>query len=65
MLGSGRQGASYLIDRDGFLFQSPISWYAQQRRWDLSPGYQKTNAHFDRVIVSMVRTFVESLGHAF
>ena len=52
VLGSGSQGISYLIERDGFLFQSPISWYVQPRRWDLSPGYQKTNAHFDRPVVS-------------
>jgi hypothetical protein len=39
VIGSGRQGLAYLIERDGFLFQSPISWYAQKQRWDLStPG---------------------------
>ena len=27
ILGSGNQGASFLIDRHGFVFQSPISWY--------------------------------------
>src|SRR5262245_4109104 len=26
-LGSGARGRSYLIDRGGYLFQSPISWY--------------------------------------
>jgi Tfp pilus assembly protein PilF len=52
MLGSGNQGASFLIDRDGFVFQSPISWYARQRRWDLSPGYRDQNMHFDRVVTS-------------
>ena len=26
VLGSGRRGRSYLIDRDGLLFQSPIAW---------------------------------------
>ena len=40
VLGSGNQGASFLIDRDGFLFQSPISWYARPGRWDLSSGYR-------------------------
>ncbi|HZW31193.1 MAG TPA: cytochrome c3 family protein, partial [Isosphaeraceae bacterium] len=50
VLGSGSQGISYLIERDGFLFQSPISWYVQKRRWDLSPGYQRQNAHFDRPV---------------
>ena len=38
------RGSAYLIERDGFLFQSPITWYARQRRWDLSPGYEKDNA---------------------
>jgi predicted CXXCH cytochrome family protein len=52
VLGSGSQGIGYLIEHDGFLFQSPISWYAQKRRWDLSPGYDKTNPHFERQIVS-------------
>ncbi len=28
----GRGAISYLIERDGFLFQSPIAWFAQQRR---------------------------------
>jgi Flp pilus assembly protein TadD len=52
VLGSGNQGASFLVDRDGFLFQSPISWYARQRRWDLSPGYRGRNPHFDRAVIA-------------
>ena len=50
VLGSGRQGISYLIGRDGFLFESPINWYSQKRRWDLSPGFEVANYHFDRPI---------------
>ena len=46
-VGSGRQAVSYLIDRDGFLFESPITWYAQDRRWGISPGYEKRTARFD------------------
>jgi hypothetical protein len=38
-VGSGTRGYSYLTDRDGFLFQTPISWYAQKQRWDVSPGF--------------------------
>jgi Flp pilus assembly protein TadD len=49
-VGSGSQGVAYLIERDGFLFQSPVTWYARERRWDLSPGYEKSNLHFDRPI---------------
>jgi hypothetical protein len=38
-IGSGTHGHSYLSDRDGFLFQTPISWFSQAERWDLSPGF--------------------------
>lgn len=50
VVGSGTRGRSYLIERDRFLFQSPISWYAEENRWDLSPGYHDKNAHFNRPI---------------
>src|SRR5262249_6058290 len=51
-LGSGARGITYLIERDGFLLQSPIAWFAQQRRWDISPGYgdDVTQANFEREI---------------
>ncbi len=49
-LGSGTRGISYLVEHDGRLFQSPISWYSQKNRWDLSPGYELKNLHFDRPI---------------
>jgi tetratricopeptide (TPR) repeat protein len=41
VLGSGGQGRSYLINRDGYLFQSPISWFSQEKTWDLSPGFRE------------------------
>ena len=50
VLGSGRRGLSYLIERDGFLVQSPITWYSQAGRWGLSPGYEDLNYHFDRSV---------------
>ena len=51
-LGSGTRGISFLIERDGFLFQSPIAWFAQKRRWDISPGYGEFSArpNFERAI---------------
>jgi Flp pilus assembly protein TadD len=51
-LGSGTRGISFLIDRDGFLFQSPIAWFQQKRRWDISPGYGEftTRPDFERAI---------------
>jgi Flp pilus assembly protein TadD len=50
-LGSGARGIAYLIERNGFLFQSPIGWFAQQRRWDIAPGYgPNPRPNFDRAI---------------
>jgi Flp pilus assembly protein TadD len=50
VIGSGRQGATYLVERSGFLFESPITWYSRRQRWDLSPGFEGFNYHFDRPI---------------
>ena len=36
-LGSGTRGITFLIERDGFLFQSPIAWFAQQRAMGCFP----------------------------
>ena len=43
---------AYLIERDGFLFQSPITRYVRSERWDLSPGYEKKNLHFERPVLA-------------
>jgi hypothetical protein len=50
VFGSGTRGRSYLVQEDGALFQSPISWFSQKQMWDLSPGYEKGNRHFQRPI---------------
>ena len=49
-VGSGARSISYLVERDGRLFESPITWYTQKQQWDLSPGYEKISAHFERPI---------------
>jgi Flp pilus assembly protein TadD len=51
-VGAGDQGRSYLINRDGFLFQAPASWFPRKQRWDLSPGYEDWNWHFGRPALS-------------
>ena len=50
-VGSGARGRSYITDRDGLMFMSPITWYSQKGRWDLSPGYELTNWRFERPIL--------------
>jgi hypothetical protein len=49
-IGSGTRGISFAVAKGNGLFQSPLAWYAQERRWDLAPGYRDLNAHFDRPI---------------
>jgi Tfp pilus assembly protein PilF len=39
VIGSGLHGISYLSNRDGYLFQTPISWFSQKQIWDKSPGF--------------------------
>ena len=51
-IGSGKRGRSYVINRNGLLFQSPIGWYSGRSRWDLSPGYTvDSNPRFERRLV--------------
>jgi Flp pilus assembly protein TadD len=49
-VGSGTRGRSYLVTHDGYLFQSPITWYPQRHKWDLSPGYTTRHHHFSRPV---------------
>lgn len=39
VIGSGNHSRSYLLEIEGFLFESPITWYASRQDWDMSPGY--------------------------
>lgn len=51
-VGSGKRGRTFLVDRGGMLFESPVTWYAGRNRWDLSPGYLPgSHARFRRRIV--------------
>lgn len=39
-IGSGHRGLTYLFETDGFLFESPVNWYANKHMWDTAPAYQ-------------------------
>lgn len=50
-VGSGRRGRSYVLIKDDHLYMSPISWYGQESKWDLSPNYPAGNhPRFERRI---------------
>ncbi len=50
VVGSGHLTVTYLIERDGFLSESPITWYTSRKAWDFSPGYEKENVSFGRPV---------------
>ncbi|MBC7447779.1 MAG: hypothetical protein H7330_06930 [Hymenobacteraceae bacterium] len=51
VIGSGNQTRSYILARNGYFFELPITWYSARRIWDLSPGYENgQNSGFGRTI---------------
>src|SRR5262249_3660715 len=38
-IGSGNLARTYLAEIDGFLHESPITWYTSQKKWSMSPSY--------------------------
>ncbi len=51
VVGSGRHARTYLVETDGFLVESPVSWYDSRKAWDVSPGYDVANGQgFKRAI---------------
>lgn len=39
VIGSGRHSRSYLLEIDGFMVESPVTWYESRQAWGMSPGY--------------------------
>jgi tetratricopeptide (TPR) repeat protein len=52
VVGSGHHGQSFWVSRDQYLFMSPITWYPERNRWDLSPGYERRDSEFFRPVVA-------------
>jgi hypothetical protein len=38
-IGQGRRGRTYVFSVDGFVFESPVNWYADRHLWDMAPAY--------------------------
>ena len=52
-IGSGHVATSYFVEDDGFLLQSPVTWFANDEQWKMSPGYDAADhMSFGRVIGS-------------
>lgn len=51
IIGSGQHTNSHLLQVNGYVFQAPATWYAQDKRWDLPPGFEGgKNTRFSRLI---------------
>jgi len=51
IIGSGQHTNSHLINRNGYIYQAPITFYTQEKKWDLAPGFEKgRNTRFNRII---------------
>lgn len=40
-IGSNAAGRTWLREFEGYLFELPVTWYAQKGVWDASPGYER------------------------
>lgn len=52
IVGSGHHTNSHIIDENGYIFQAPITYYTQDGRWDMAPGFEKENQRFSRFLTT-------------
>ena len=52
IVGSGQHTNSHIIDINGYIFQAPITYYTQDRKWDMAPGFDKNNSRFERLLAT-------------
>lgn len=51
IVGSGQHTNSHLININGYVYQLPLTYYTQEGRWDLPPGFENgNNTRFARTI---------------
>lgn len=48
IVGSGQHTNSHILSENGYAYQAPITWYTQERHWDMAPGFRENNSRFDR-----------------
>lgn len=50
IVGSGQHTHSHLFSEGKYIYQAPMTWYSQKKKWDLPPGFETHNSHFSRMI---------------
>jgi len=57
VIGSGQHTNSHLINENGYVYQTPITFYTQDGKWDMAPGFDNgANSRFSRIIASECMT---------
>ena len=51
VMGAGADGYGFLVKRDHYLFEAPLSYYTKTRSWGFSPGFEIRNRGFTRPIL--------------
>jgi hypothetical protein len=50
IIGADANGLGGLISHDDYIFEAPLSYFSEAKKWELSPGYQRGDYGFSRVI---------------
>lgn len=50
VVGAGLTGYTYLFRRGQWFFEAPLSYYSEDKQWDLSPGYEGKDIGFTRPV---------------
>lgn len=50
IIGSGHHTNSHFWKQNGYVYQAPMTYYVQDKKWGLPPGYETNNIQFTRKI---------------
>lgn len=50
IVGSGQHTNSHIVDFNGYLYQAPVTYYTQEGKWDMAPGFRGDNIRFSRLL---------------
>jgi hypothetical protein len=49
-IGAGQNAIGYIVRKEGYLFEAPLTYYSRPRAWGLSPGYEFADYGFLRAV---------------
>jgi len=52
IVGSGQHTNSHILNINGYIYQAPITYYTQEEKWDMAPGFEEENLRFERLLAS-------------